>query len=306
MQILTHKTPCVNPFPHFTRFILSIIIGIRILGYEIYHIGGKCMTKFVDWLNTQWEALERQEATKYSARRLSMAAGLSPNTLYQLLNHPEVKPSPETCHKLAIFFDVEPLLVLELAGHVETTGLTNVPLELETALQRPEMRRLVLDAKDLPPGDIHLVQQMVDQLRVRRRKQDVPDVARGAAVALVVEDTADSRSAFVTMLKMAGLKVLEATDGKDAVEKIETSGDLIDIVITDYRMPRMDGVEATREIRKQFPDMPILFVSAWDEPEMKAAAFEVGAADYLVAPIGYEELMDAVSRVRRRRIETTE
>jgi CheY-like chemotaxis protein len=101
------------------------------------------------------------------------------------------------------------------------------------------------------------------------------------------------------MLRLAGLKVLEAADGQNAVELIESSGSLIDIVLMDYRMPRMDGVEATREIRKRFPDMPILFVSAWDKPEMKKAAFEVGAAEYLVTPIDYEELMEAVSRVRR-------
>jgi CheY-like chemotaxis protein len=86
------------------------------------------------------------------------------------------------------------------------------------------------------------------------------------------------------------------------VELIETSGAVIDIVLMDYRMPRMDWVEASTEIRKHFPDLPILFISAWDEPEMKEAAFEAGAAEYLVAPVGYEELMEAVARVRRREL----
>jgi CheY-like chemotaxis protein len=168
--------------------------------------------------------------------------------------------------------------------------------ELEAALQRGDLQTLILSAKDLSPAEVQLVQQMVDQLRTKRREEEV---ARGAAVALVVEDTPDARAAIVDMLRTAGLKVLEAADGQSAVELMETSGALIDVVLMDYRMPRMDGVEATREIRKHFSDLPVLFVSAWDEPEMKEAAFEAGAAEYLVAPVSYDHLLEAVCRVRR-------
>jgi DNA-binding NarL/FixJ family response regulator len=80
---------------------------------------------------------------------------------------------------------------------------------------------------------------------------------------------------------------------------METSGPLIDVVLMDYRMPRLDGVETTKQIRKQFPDLPVLFVSGWDEYKMKEAAFAAGAAEYLVAPVDYEKLVQAVSRVRR-------
>ncbi|HID65052.1 MAG TPA: response regulator [Anaerolineae bacterium] len=254
------------------------------------------MSQFVQWLKAEWETLERRTGEKYSARRLSIEAGLSPNTLYQLLKHPAVKPRPETCRKLAAFFGVAPLLVLQLAGHVPSKEAAETLSELEAALQRGDLQTLILSARDLSPAEVQLVQQMVDQLRTKRREEEV---ARGAAVALVVEDTPDARAAIVSMLQAAGLKVLEATDGQSAVELMKTSGSLIDVVLMDYRMPRMDGVEATREIRKHFPDLPVLFVSAWDEPEMKEAAFEAGAAEYLVAPVGYDQLLEAVSRVRR-------
>jgi CheY-like chemotaxis protein len=101
------------------------------------------------------------------------------------------------------------------------------------------------------------------------------------------------------MLRTAGLKVLEASDGQNAVDLIETSGEVIDVVLMDYRMPRMDGVEATKKIRERFPNLPVLFISGWDEPEMKDAAFKAGAAEYLVAPIDYEQLIEVVSRVRQ-------
>lgn len=260
---------------------------------------GEKMSNFIDWLKIEWAAMEQRQGQKYSARQLSIEAGLSPNTLYPLLNNPEVKPSPETCHKLATFFDVEPLLVLEVAGHVSAQDVAGTVSEFETALQRSDLQQLLLTAQELSPVEVQLVQQLVDRLRVKRQEEEAQEVSRGAAVALVVEDTPDARNLFVEMLKAAGLKVLEATDGQHAIEVIETSGALIDVVLMDYRMPRMDGVEATREIRKRFPDLPILFVSAWDEPEMIETAFEAGAAEYLVSPIDFDELVEAVSRVRR-------
>lgn len=257
------------------------------------------MSKFVDWLKTEWESLERRKNQKLSTRKLSIAAGLSPNTLYQLLNNPDIKPSPETCHKLAEYFHVEPIRVLELAGHVNPPTLENMTSEIQQALERPELQNLLYSLQTLDEKDVQIVKQLVDQLR-QRKDDSLADPAKGAAVALVVEDTADKRNLLVSMLRTAGLKVLEANNGEMAIELIEQSGNLIDIVITDYRMPKMDGVETTLAIRKKFPQLPILFVSAWDEPEMKAAAFNAGAAEYLVAPIDYQELVDAVTKVRRQ------
>jgi CheY-like chemotaxis protein len=258
------------------------------------------VSEFGQWLKAAWEALEGRTGEKYSTRRLSIEAGLSPNTLYQLLKHPEVKPNPETCHKLASFFGVESLLVLEMAGHVSAIAVTTATSELEAALHRSDLRRLLLSAQDLSPSEVQLVQQVVDQLRIKHPAAETQDVARGAAVALVVEDTPDARALYVHMLQAAGLKVLEAPDGQSALELMQTSGAVVDMVLMDYRMPRMNGVEATRAIRQQFPDLPVLFVSHWDEPEMKQAAFEAGAAKYLVAPVEYDTLIEAVLQVRQR------
>lgn len=258
------------------------------------------MAEFGQWLKTEWETLEGRTGEKYSTRRLSIEAGLSPNTLYQLLKYPEVKPSPETCRKLAEFFGVEPLLVLEMAGHISAIEVSNITSELEAALRRSDLQKLLLSVQELSAAEVQLVQQLVDQLASKRREAEAAAVAQGAAVALVVEDTPDARELYVQMLRAAGLKVLQATDGEKALELIETSGALIDVVLMDYRMPRMNGVEATRAIRQQFPDLPIMFVSHWDEPDMKKAAFEAGAAKYLVAPVEYEALVEAVLQVRQR------
>lgn len=258
------------------------------------------MAEFGQWLKSEWEALEGRTGEKYSTRRLSIEAGLSPNTLYQLLKYPEVKASPETCRKLAEFFGVEPLLVLEMAGHVSAIEVGKITAELEAALRRSDLQKLLLTVHELSATEVQLVQQLVDQLASKRRETEAAAVAQGAAVALVVEDTLDARELYVQMLRAAGLKVLQATDGEKALELIQTSGALIDVVLMDYRMPRMNGVEATRAIRQQFPDLPVMFVSHWDEPDMKKAAFEAGAAKYLVAPVEYDALVEAVLQVRQR------
>jgi CheY-like chemotaxis protein len=177
--------------------------------------------------------------------------------------------------------------------------MEGVASRFQAALQRQDLHQLLLSAHELPGADVQLVQQLVDQLRLKHQRQEAQAVAIGAAVALVVEDTPDSRALFVEMLKLVGLKVLEASDGQAALELIEANGELIDVVIMDYRMPRMDGVEATRKIRQHYPRLPILFVSAYSEPEMKEAAMAAGAAEYLVAPVDYDDLVEAISRVRR-------
>jgi len=129
------------------------------------------MSNFVDWLKTEWAALEQRQGKKYSARQLSIETGLSPNTLYPLLKNPEVKPSPETCHKLATFFNVEPLLVLEVAGHVSAQDVTGTASEFNSALKRSDLQQLLFTAQELSPTEVQLVQQLVDRLRVKRQEE---------------------------------------------------------------------------------------------------------------------------------------
>jgi CheY-like chemotaxis protein/DNA-binding XRE family transcriptional regulator len=251
-------------------------------------------SEFVQWLKKEWDGLEQRTRQKYSVRKLSLAAGLSAGTLHQLLKRPDVQPSPKTCNKLAAFFETDPRHVLQLAGHIvpaegETTS------HLQVATQRSDLRALIYDLVEFTSDEVRIVQQTVDQLKTRRKMQQA---ASKVAVALVVDDTPSARETIADMLRVAGLKVLEAPHGLAAVELIKTSGSIVDVVLMDYRMPRMDGVEATKQIRERFPDLPVIFVSAWDKPEMKEAAFAVGAMEYLVAPIDYDRLLETIASIR--------
>jgi len=80
---------------------------------------------------------------------------------------------------------------------------------------------------------------------------------------LVVDDEELVRDLIVTLLSRSGHSSVTAVDGLDALERIESSK--IDAVITDIKMPNMDGVALTVEILKRYPGLPILVMTAFDE-----------------------------------------
>lgn len=112
--------------------------------------------------------------------------------------------------------------------------------------------------------------------------------------ALVVDDEAPARRRLIRMLeRIGGVEVVgEAEDGVDALERIRA--DAPDVVFLDIEMPALDGLALARTL-----ELPaIVFVTAHDEHAL--AAFDVGAADYLLKPITAARLLAAIDRVRAR------
>lgn len=98
------------------------------------------------------------------------------------------------------------------------------------------------------------------------------------------------------LLEMAGHKVVEATDGEQAV-KVALK-ERPSIILMDLSLPKLDGLAATREIRrhKGFRRVPILAISAHDGDESRSAALEAGCDDYMTKPIDFDELTTLVQR----------
>lgn len=112
---------------------------------------------------------------------------------------------------------------------------------------------------------------------------------------LVVEDFEDSRFMMRRLLEMAGHKVVEATDGEQAVKlAIEKRPSLI---LMDLSLPKLDGLAATRKIRehREFQHIPIVAVSAHDGPESRAAALAAGCNAYVTKPIDFDNLTSLIS-----------
>jgi CheY-like chemotaxis protein len=91
------------------------------------------------------------------------------------------------------------------------------------------------------------------------------------AVILVVDDDADARTAAVEMLRYAGHEVVEAASGRDALDRLERNDDRVDLMIVDFVMPDMNGVETARLARLKRPDLPIMYMSGFGNSAVLAA-----------------------------------
>lgn len=115
---------------------------------------------------------------------------------------------------------------------------------------------------------------------------------------LVVEDDADMRELFCTVLSDSGYTCMAASDGHEALDILEK--EYIDLIISDIMMPHMDGYELTRALRESGYDMPILMVTAKDQFDDMQRGFRAGGDDYMVKPINIKELVLRVEALLRR------
>lgn len=123
-------------------------------------------------------------------------------------------------------------------------------------------------------------------------------------VILVADDEPVNRSLIQRRLERAGYNVVTARDGREAVDK--TRETLPDLVLLDVMMPLMDGLEACRIIKEDEAtrDIPVIFLSARDETDVKVNGLSLGANDYISKPFKAEELLarvDVAMRIKRER-----
>ena len=104
---------------------------------------------------------------------------------------------------------------------------------------------------------------------------------------LVVDDQELLRNMIVTFLSKLGHSCVTAIDGVDALDKMK--GDKIDAVVTDKRMPNMDGITLASKISMQYPDLPIMIMTAFDEEDTAGLAICAGARDFIKKPFSLNE-----------------
>ena len=124
-----------------------------------------------------------------------------------------------------------------------------------------------------------------------------------APLVLVVEDDEALREALIDTLEMAGYNVLEADNGRSALEHLANDESAeIDIVISDVQMPKMDGHQLLKQIKRHY-DLPVLLMTAYGTISKAIEAMKDGAVDYLVKPFEAEVLVAVVSRYAGKSIE---
>lgn len=99
---------------------------------------------------------------------------------------------------------------------------------------------------------------------------------------LVVDDFDDTRLLLRTWLERRGFRVVEAENGIQAINQAETEAP--DLIIMDIQMPELDGLSATRRIRKSLDSVPILAVSAYGADQFREQALAAGCNEYVSTP----------------------
>ena len=114
---------------------------------------------------------------------------------------------------------------------------------------------------------------------------------------LIAEDDLYLRDGIREALAINGFSVVTANDGLEALEQVNR--EIPDLICLDIMMPKMDGYEVCREIRRK-TQVPIIFISAKSEEIDKVVALELGGDDYLAKPFGVRELIARIKAVARR------
>lgn len=128
--------------------------------------------------------------------------------------------------------------------------------------------------------------------------------ATGNGRVLIVDDEPDIRRVVRMTLQKAGYDVLEAENGEKAIETINAGENrlMLDVLICDIRMPKINGVEAIAYFRQNFTRVPVIVLTGFPDTEMASAFLrDEGVVDYLVKPVEGEKLKAAVARAMEQR-----
>jgi two-component system response regulator PilR (NtrC family) len=121
---------------------------------------------------------------------------------------------------------------------------------------------------------------------------------------LVVDDEQSLREVLSIMLKRTGYAVTSVADGEEAVELL--GKEIFDLVITDLRMPKMDGMEVLRAAKSASPETVVLVITAFATADSAVEAMKQGAFDYLTKPFQVDEVQLIIRNALEKRRLTTE
>ncbi|MDI1447581.1 sigma-54 dependent transcriptional regulator [Polyangium sp. 6x1] len=127
---------------------------------------------------------------------------------------------------------------------------------------------------------------------------DTKIAGKPRARVLVVDDEASARSGLEKLLRQEGYAVDAAADGPSALQ-IATERPP-DVVVTDLKMPRMDGLELLQKLRATYPGVPVIMVTAFGEVSTAVQAMRSGADDFITKPIDFDALTLAIERAIER------
>ncbi len=115
---------------------------------------------------------------------------------------------------------------------------------------------------------------------------------------MVVDDEADVRTIARMCLEKAGYIVIEAEDGEQAIKEIKQGDNpvMLDVIVTDINMPKVNGLEAINFFQQEWPHVPLIVMTGYPNLETAKELMKNGLVDYLVKPVDKEKLVAAVEK----------
>ena len=118
-------------------------------------------------------------------------------------------------------------------------------------------------------------------------------IKQNIKTVLIVDDKHVQLKTLRRALRTRGYQVVEAISGKQALDHIEKNKD-IDIVITDYAMPEMNGIELLQKIRKTSKSIPVILMTAYGDKDLVIKAMHYQCTGFIDKPFDIDELLDVV------------
>jgi len=106
---------------------------------------------------------------------------------------------------------------------------------------------------------------------------------------LIVDDERDYLETLLKRMRKRDLDIAGVGSGEDALKWLETNS--VDVVVLDVRMPGMDGIKILREIKKSYPLVEVIMLTGHASTEVAIEGMELGAFDYLMKPVDFDELL---------------
>ena len=116
---------------------------------------------------------------------------------------------------------------------------------------------------------------------------------------ILIADDEEGIRESLTLILEAEYELLYAKDGEETLAKI--GRDAVDLVLLDIKMPKLDGLDVLRQLRKQGSTTPVLMLTAYQSVELAREAVNLGARDYLPKPFEREQILNSIRGVLAER-----
>ncbi len=120
---------------------------------------------------------------------------------------------------------------------------------------------------------------------------------------MLVDDEVPFVNTVTKRLSKRNLHVLTANSGYEALEKLD-SGEMVDVVILDVKMPGLDGIETLREIKKAHPLVEVIMLTGHATVEDGIQGMKLGAFDYLMKPCDIEQLVEKIHEAKKKKAQS--